>query len=51
MFIFGTQIAIEVFYKLIHFGCVWPGMPKVPKIRNSHIFAIVQKTWGMKFFA
>ena len=30
------------------FGCAYPGMPKVPKIRSSHIFATVSKSWGMK---
>ena len=34
--ILHLQINTEVFYKLI----VQPGMPKVPKIRSLHIFAI-----------
>ena len=54
-FIFGIQINIKVFCKLIlsfwvcatRHGGVQPGMPKVPKIKTLHIFAIYpEKTWG-----
>ena len=46
-FIFGMQINMEVFYKLItSFGCLQPGMPKVLKIRSVHIFAISPEKHG-----
>ena len=44
--IFGMQINIEVFHKLIvSFCCVKPGMPKVPKMISLRIS---RKAWHMK---
>ena len=48
-FIFGMQIKIEVH----HFGCVYPGMSKVPKM-SLHIFAISPEKhgrWGWCFLS
>ena len=29
-----------------HFGCIQPGMPKIPKIRSLHIFAVSSEKHG-----
>ena len=39
-FIFGMQMNIKVFCKLLQSFWVCIDMPKVPKIRNSHISAM-----------
>ena len=31
-----------------HFGCVYPDMPKVPKIRSMHIYAISPEKHGVE---
>ena len=46
--IFGMQINIEVFYKLVlSFWVCVTSMPKVPKIRSFHIFAISPEKHGL----
>ena len=42
--IFYLQIKIKGFFKLIlHFRCVWPDMPKSPKITSSLFLCNISK--------
>ena len=52
-FVFGMQINIKVFYKLIlsFWVSVYPGMLKVPKIGSLHIFATSpEKSGGWSWY-
>ena len=49
--IFCLQINIKCFFKFWHyqFRCVWPGMPKLPKITSLLFLCnILRKKWVMK---
>ena len=47
--IFGMQRNFKIFYKLIlPFGFAYPDMPKVPKIRSLHVYAISPEKHGVE---